>query len=239
LLYGRNGVVEALRGRRQLRRLLVAAGVKEDARIRDAIAMAEQRRLPIERPERRVLDDLTGGTNHQGLALVASGYRYVAFDEIVERDGTVLVLDHLQDPQNVGTLIRAADAAGVAGVVIPNNRAAEITPAVVNASAGAVEHVAVARETNLARSLEVLKQHGRWALALDTGDRAVDLYGSDLPLPAALVIGSEGDGLTPIVRRACDLIVSIPMAGKVASLNAATAGSIALFELVRRANTAD
>lgn len=238
LIYGRNGVVEALRGRRQARLLFVAAGVKEDSRIRDALNAAAQRGIKVERPERRLLDDLTSGVNHQGLVLVAQGYPYATLESIIERAGTVLILDHLQDPQNLGALIRAADAAAVAGVIIPRDRAAEITPAVVNASAGAVEHVLVAQEANLVRALEALKQHGRWAIALDTGDRALDLFTADLPLPAALVVGSEGSGVTPIVRKACDLVAAIPMAGKVASLNAATAGSIALFELVRRSRLA-
>ncbi|MCC6790413.1 MAG: 23S rRNA (guanosine(2251)-2'-O)-methyltransferase RlmB [Thermomicrobiales bacterium] len=234
LIYGRNGVAEALRGRRSVRRLFVAAGVKEDSRVRDAISAAGARGINVERLDRRALDEMTGGVNHQGLALVSSSYRYASLEEILERDGTVLIMDHLQDPQNLGTLIRAADAASVAGIIIPRDRAAEITPAVVNASAGAVEHVLIAQEANLVRAIEALKKHGRWVLALDTGDRALDLYRADLPLPAALVVGSEGSGVTPIVRKACDLIVAIPMSGKVASLNAATAGSIALFELVRR-----
>jgi 23S rRNA (guanosine2251-2'-O)-methyltransferase len=238
LVYGRNGVVEALRGRRKARKLFIASGIKEDPRIRDAVNAASQRGLPIERPERRVLDELTAGANHQGLALVASRYPYATLEQVIEGDGTVLILDHLQDPQNLGTLIRAADAAAVAGIVIPRDRAAEITPAVVNASAGAVEHVLVAQEANLVRAIEALKQRGRWVLALDTGERALDLFTADLPLPAALVVGSEGSGVTPIVRKACDLVVAIPMTGKVASLNAATAGSIALFELVRRTRSA-
>jgi 23S rRNA (guanosine2251-2'-O)-methyltransferase len=234
LIYGRNGVVEALRGRRSPRRLFIANGVKEDNRIRDALSAASRRGIQVEYVERRDLDELAAGANHQGLALVASGYPYASLEMVMEREGTVLVLDHLQDPQNVGTLIRAADAAAIAGVIIPRDRAAEITPSVVNASAGAVEHVLVAQQANLVRSLEALKESGRWAIALDTGDRSVDLFAADLPLPATLVVGSEGSGVTSIVRKACDLIVQIPMAGNVASLNAATAGSIALYELFRR-----
>lgn len=234
VIYGRNGVVEALRGRRTPRRLYLATGAREDERIREALATAGRRGIPVERIERERLDDLTFGANHQAIALVATGYPYASFEDVLAGSGTVLVLDHLQDPQNVGTLIRAADAAGVDGIVIPKERAAEVTPAVVNASAGAVEHVRVAQQANLARTIEALKQSGRWAMALDTGDDAVDLFAADLPMPATLVVGAEGTGVAPIVRRACDLVVAIPMAGKVASLNAATAGAIALFELVRR-----
>lgn len=234
LLYGRNGVLEALRGRRQLRRLFLAEGMRDEPRLRDAMGVAERRGVAVERIQRADLDELTGGVNHQGVALLASPYPYVSLEDVEVRPGTVLVLDHIQDIQNMGSLLRAAEAAAVAGVVIARDRAADITPAAVNASAGAVEHLMVARETNLARSIEQLKDSGRWAIALDSAADAVDLFTGALPLPAALVVGSEGEGLTPIVRRACDVIAAIPMEGKVASLNAATAGAIALFEIVRR-----
>jgi 23S rRNA (guanosine2251-2'-O)-methyltransferase len=214
--------------------VLVANGIKDDARIRNAVAVAHRRGVAIDWTERRELDHLTGGVNHQGIALVAGSYPYVPLDAILESDGTVLVLDHLQDPQNLGTLIRSAEAAGIAGIVLPKDRAVEITPAVVNASAGAVEHVLVTQQPNLVRAIGSAKESDRWVLALDTGDDAVDLFTTDLPLPAALVVGAEASGVSPIVRRASDLIISIPMAGRVDSLNAATAGSIALFELVRR-----
>jgi 23S rRNA (guanosine2251-2'-O)-methyltransferase len=234
LLFGRNSVLEALGGRRTPRLILIAAGVAEDDRIRDVLSVAERRRIAVDRVERRELDDLTRGSNHQGVGLIASAYQYAPLDEVLAGTGTVLMLDHLQDPQNLGTLFRAAEAAGVAGIVIPRDRAAGVTPAVVNASAGAVEHLSVTQQPNLVRAIELLKGSGRWAIGLDTGKQSQDLFDSDLPLPAALVIGSEGSGISPIVRKACDLFVSIPMVGTVASLNAATAGSIALFELVRR-----
>lgn len=208
--------------------------MRDDPRVREAVSRAEELALPIQRLPRDELDDVTGGANHQGLVLLASGYPYAPLGEIAERPGTVLVLDHLQDPQNVGTLLRAAEAAGVAGVVIPRDRAAEITPAAVNASSGAVEHLLIAQEANVARAIDQLKRTGRWALGLDADPRGVGLFAGDLPLPATLVVGAEGPGLTPIVKKACDVIVEIPMTGRVASLNAATAGSIALFELVRR-----
>jgi 23S rRNA (guanosine2251-2'-O)-methyltransferase len=230
-------VVEGLRGRRTARTLYLAEGIKEEERVREALALARARGLGLERIPRIELDELCGGTNHQGLGLLAGRYPYATVEEIAERDGTVLVLDHIQDLHNMGTLLRAAEAAGVAGVVIARDRAADVTPATVNASAGAVEHLLVARESNLARTIEDLKQTGRWAIALDTGPDAVDLFTGSLPLPAILVVGAEGPGLTPIVRKACDLIAAIPMTGKVASLNAATAGSIALFEIMRRART--
>ncbi len=213
---------------------MVAEGIREDDRLRAILARASEREVTIDRVPRLMLDDLTGGVNHQGLVLETKPYPYVELEELFERQGTVLVLDHIQDPQNFGTLLRAAEAAGAAGVVIARDRAVGVTPAVVNASAGAVEHLLVAQETNLARALDRLIDAGWWAIGVDTGADAVDLFTTDLPAPVALVIGSEGSGLTPIVRKRCQVIVSLPMRGTVGSLNAATAGAIVLFELLRR-----
>jgi 23S rRNA (guanosine2251-2'-O)-methyltransferase len=233
-LYGRNAVAEALAGRRQLHRLFVAEGVREDDRLRLILRRAEVRTVPADRVPRMQLDDLTGGTNHQGVVLEAGPYRYGELEDMVEHQGTILVLDHVQDPQNLGTLLRAAEVAGASGVVIARDRAAEVTPAVVNASAGAVEHLLVAQETNIGRALDRLGARGWWSIGLDTGSDAVDLFSASLPAPVALVIGSEGTGLSPVVRKRCEVIVSLPVRGKVASLNAATAGAIALFDILRR-----
>ena len=234
LLFGRNAVLEALRGRRAVERLFVAEGAREDERLRALMALAAERGAEIDRVPRLLLDDATHGANHQGIALEAEPYRYAPFEDLLETAGMVLVLAHLQDPQNVGTLLRAAEAAGVAGVVIPEDRAAEVTPAVVNASAGAVEHVRVAMVPNLARALDALKGSGRWVAGLDAGAGSSDLYLTEVPAPTALVVGAEGAGLGALLRKQCDLLVALPMRGQVASLNAATAGAIALYELVRR-----
>ena len=234
LLYGRNAVAESLRGRRQARRLFVAEGVREDDRLGAVVARAEELGVPVEWPPRPMLEDLARGANHQGVALEASGYPYAAFDDVLEAPGTIVVLDHLQDPQNFGTLLRAAEAAGVAGVVIPQDRAVAVTPAVVNASAGAVEHLQVALVPNLARALDALKRDGRWIVGLESGPGSIDLYSAEIPTPVVLVVGSEGSGIGQNVRGRCDLLVALPMRGRVASLNAATAGAVALFELVRR-----
>lgn len=181
-----------------------------------------------------MLDDALPGVNHQGIALEADTFAYAEFAEIVAASGTVLVLDHLQDPQNFGTLLRTAEAAGVAGVVIPEDRAVAVTPGVVNASAGAVEHLRVAMVPNLPRAIESFKGSGWWVVGLHGGGGSTPLYEAELPTPAVLVVGAEGSGLGQRVRSVCDLLVSLPMVGKVASLNAATAGAIALYELVRR-----
>jgi 23S rRNA (guanosine2251-2'-O)-methyltransferase len=214
--------------------LFIAEGVREDNRVQPIVAAARERGVVVDRVPRELLDDATRGANHQGVALEAETFDYVPFENLVETPGTILVLDHVQDPQNLGTLLRAAEAAGVAGVVIPQNRAVDVTPAVVNASSGAVEHLAISQVPNLARALQQLKQSGRWVAGLDAGPGAVDLFTADIPQPAVVVVGSEGTGLAPHVRKTCDLLLALPMRGRVASLNAATAGSIALFELLRR-----
>jgi 23S rRNA (guanosine2251-2'-O)-methyltransferase len=168
------------------------------------------------------------------VALEAEGYRYAAFDDLLELSGTMLVLDHLQDPQNFGTLLRAAEASGVAGIVIPQNRAVDVTPTVVNASAGAVEHLRVASVPNLARALNTFKHSGRWVVGLDAGPEAQDFFATDIPTPVALVVGAEGSGIGAHLRKTCDLLLALPMLGRIESLNAATAGAIALYELLRR-----
>ena len=239
LLYGRNAVAEALFGRRHPRRLFIAEGVKEDERIQAILNRATERKVPIDRPPRLMLDDLLRGSNHQGVALEVTGYPYVEFDDLLETSGTILVLDHLQDPQNFGTLLRAAEATGVSGVVMPQDRSAEVTPAVVNASAGAVEHLRIAQVPNLVRALEALKQGSRWVVGLDEGSDATDLFTTTVPQPAVLVVGAEGAGVGRNVRNHCDLIVSLPMRGRIGSLNAATAGAIALYELLRTGGDAD
>jgi 23S rRNA (guanosine2251-2'-O)-methyltransferase len=234
LIYGRNQVLETLRGRRGVERLFLAEGGRADERIREITQLAQERGAETEVIPRLMLDDVTRGANHQGVALEAEAYRYTDFDQLLEIPGSVLVLDHLQDPQNLGTLLRAAEAAGVAGVVMPQNRTATVTPAVVNASAGAVEHMRIAMVPNLAQALESLRGSGRWVVGLDTGPGSSNLFTTAIPTPTALVVGAEGSGLSPLLRKRCDIVVSLPMLGRVASLNAATAGAIGLYELLRQ-----
>jgi 23S rRNA (guanosine2251-2'-O)-methyltransferase len=239
LLFGRNAVLEALHGRRSIERLFVAEGVREDERLRELMELAAKRGAEVDRVPRLLLDDATRGANHQGVALEAEPFRYAPFDELIDVPGTLLVLDHLQDPQNFGTLLRAAEGSGVAGVVIPEDRAVAVSPAVVNASAGAVEHMRVAAVPNLTRAAESIKRSGRWVAGLDQGPGATDLYASEIPAPTALVVGAEGAGLGANLRKHCDLLLALPMRGRVGSLNAATAGAIALYELLRREQHAD
>lgn len=167
-------------------------------------------------------------------------YPYVELDECLQaaadrrEPALLLLLDHLQDPQNIGTLLRTAEAVGCHGVVIPGRRAAEITPAVVNASSGAVEHLRVAMVTNLAQTIEELQRTGIWVAGLEQDEAAKDIDTVDLDLPLALVIGAEGTGMARLVRERCDFLVRLPIVGQVGSLNAAVAGSIAIYHAWRQ-----
>ncbi len=241
MLYGRNAVREALRARRRpLRHLLLAEGVRENELIAEIIDLAQRAQVAVTRVDRRRLDDLADGANHQGVMLEAGAYPYADIDDMLRlavtrsEEPLLLLLDHLQDPQNIGTLLRTADVVGAHGVIMPERRAAGITPAVVNASAGAVEHLLIARVANLVQAIESLKERNVWVAGLEDDPRAqaFDLQRADLPL--ALVVGAEGPGLSRLVREHCDFLLRLPMAGHVASLNAATAGSIALYSLWRR-----
>ena len=232
-IYGRNPVYETLRaGRREPFRLQIAEGVQERGRLVEILNLSTRRKIPLERVPRARLDKLTD--SHQGVALEVSGYPYVGLDDILQKAQAVgeplfvLILDSLQNPQNLGTLIRTAEALGVHGVVIPTHRAAGITPAVVSASAGASEHMLVV-QANLAQSIRQLKQAGAWVVGLD---EAVDSKSpSEVRLDGALavVVGSEGEGIRPLVRSECDFMLRLPMQGQIQSLNASVAGSVALY----------
>jgi 23S rRNA (guanosine2251-2'-O)-methyltransferase len=235
-LYGRWSVLESLRaGRRTFEQLLLAEGVEEKGTVESIVQAAQEHAVKIRRVPRRVIDDLAKDANHQGVALRVGDYPYVSVEKIIalaaERGEKpfLLVLDLLKDPQNVGSLLRVADAVGVHGVVLQDRRGVDITPAVVNASSGAVEHLRVAIVTNLVTTMRGLKEDDVWMVGVDIGPDTMTLDRVDLDRPLALVMGSEGDGLRRLVRETCDLLVTLPMRGHVQSLNVATAGSIALY----------
>ena len=234
LIYGRNAALAVLTGRRYVHELFVLEGIERDVRIEECLRLAGDRRVPIRRVQATMLGNLVGRVNHQGIVLATDRFGYVSVAEIARRPGTVLVLDHLNDPQNFGAVLRAGLAFGIAGAVLPADRSVAVTPAVVNASAGAVEQLPVAQVTNLARTLREFRGGGRWIVGLDTGEDSCPLPTTEIPLPAALVLGSEGSGISAQVRKACDLILAIPIEETVESLNVATAGAIALYELNRR-----
>lgn len=235
-VFGRRAVLELLRSGHPVHRLYVADGARGlEALLGEARALG----VPVQRLPRARLEALCGSPHHQGVAALTAVAPYIPFEDLLERlrqaPGAVrmLVLDHVEDPQNLGSLLRTADAAGVAGVVTAARRAAGLTPAVWKASAGAAAHVPVARVSSVAAALEQLKQAGWWAVGADP-EAPVRLWEGDLRGRVALVVGAEGRGLSELVRRRCDVLVSIPMGGRLASLNAAVAGSLLMYEAVRQ-----
>jgi 23S rRNA (guanosine2251-2'-O)-methyltransferase len=232
-IYSRNAVYEALRARRrQVFGLLIAEGAQEKGRLGEIIALAQQSRLKIEHVPRARLDNIH--RQHQGVALQVSGYSYCDLSDVLElavKQGEapfVLLLDALQDPQNLGTLLRTAEAVGVHGVIIPLAHTAQVTPAVVNASSGASEHLLIA-QANLAQAIAALKGEGLWIVGLEASPGARTPAQIRLDGPLALVVGSEGEGMRALVRQSCDLLLKLPMRGQIDSFNAAVAGSIALY----------
>ncbi len=230
---GRNPVWEVLHARRRHPfRLRIAQGAEEKGRLAEIIQVCSANSLPIERVPRSTLDSLSSG--HQGVALEASGYPYSTLLDILDQAAQrqephfLLILDALQDPQNLGTLLRTAEAVGVHGVLLPLRRTATVTPAVVNASSGASEHLHVA-QTNLAQAITTLKSENIWVIGLDIGPQALAPDQVHLDGSLALVVGSEGSGLRQLTLKSCDLLLRLPMRGQIASLNAAVAGSITLY----------
>ncbi len=220
-----------LAGRRKVYRIHLLEGTSASGIPGEIASRARLRGITVTEVSRQALD-ATGPVNHQGVVAEVDPYTYAGLDDLLTdnlpEDALLLVLDHLQDVQNMGTLLRTAEAMGVLGVILPDRRSAEITPAAVNASAGAVEHLRVAVVHNLAQTLDRCKAAGVWVAGLDAGPGAVPLARADLKGRIALVVGAEGEGLARLVREKCDWLLAIPMYGKVASLNAAVAGSIAL-----------
>ncbi|HLA44344.1 MAG TPA: 23S rRNA (guanosine(2251)-2'-O)-methyltransferase RlmB, partial [Aggregatilineales bacterium] len=194
-----------------------------------------QRNVEIRRVPRRVIDDLAHESNHQGVVLRTGNYPYVQLDDLIEESEKrgerpfYLALDLLKDPQNVGVLLRVADAVGVHGVILQERRGVGITPAVVAASSGAVEHLPVVQVSNLVNALKWLKERDVWIVGMDIGPNISPLDKIDMNRSLALVLGSEGEGIRRLVRDTCDLLATLPMRGAVESLNVATVGSIALY----------
>lgn len=235
-LYGRWPILESLRAaRRNFEQLLLAEGVNEKGVIETIVKIATQHGVKVRRVPRRVIDDLSKDANHQGVAMRVGEYPYVELDHILKTAADrqeaplVMVLDLLKDPQNVGALLRVADSVGVHGIVLQERRGVDVTPAVVSASSGAVEHLNVAVVTNLVTAMRRLKEENIWLVGLDIGPDTRTIDKVDLNMSLGLVLGSEGDGLRRLVRETCDLRITIPMRGHVQSLNVATAGSVALY----------
>ena len=238
IIYGLNPVIEALRGTRKAFELFVV-GAGSDKRLEKLLKLAREKGVPLRSREKADISRLCGTDHHQGVALRVEGFSYAELDEILDRcwdsgeKGLLLALDGVQDPHNLGAIIRSAACAGAHGVIIPKDRAARITPTVEKSSAGAVETVPVAQVVNVAQALDELKKEGFWIFGAADSAPGV-LFQQDFTGPVVLVIGSEGEGIRPLVRKKCDGLFSIPMRGGVSSLNASVAAGVALFEVVRQ-----
>ena|SRR5690606_29933767 len=238
LIAGRNPVREALLAGRPVERLLVAEGAG-GASLAEIVRLAAERGIAVQYADRRRLDRLAEGQVHQGVVAIAAPKAYVPLEEILARAQAqgepplLLLLDEVQDPHNLGSLLRSADGAGAHGVVIPKRRSAGLTMTVARTSAGAVEYVPVAQVPNLVQAIRTLKERGLWVVGADmAGER--DLWDADLTGPLAVVIGGEDKGLGRLVRESCDFLIRIPMRGRVNSLNAGVAGAVILFEIARQ-----
>lgn len=235
IIFRRNAVRECLRANRRKLYRLALTPEADQRELYDVISLARQRKVPIETMDKKDLNIAVHGERHQNLLLEVGPYPYVDLEDLLVRaverrePAFILLLDLVQDPRNVGALLRTAEAMGVHGIIIQERRGCEITPTVVITSAGAVENLLVAQVTNLVEAMRKLKQQDVWlvGLGLDADARALDEV--DLNMPLGLVIGNEGEGLRRLVRDRCDFLVKLPMHGQVQSLNAAVAGSLALF----------
>jgi 23S rRNA (guanosine2251-2'-O)-methyltransferase len=239
IIYGINPVLEALKADRQtLNKIMIAEG-KERASFHTLRQLARERGIPVHFHPKEALNKLAGTEHHQGVLGISAASFYSTWEDLLQEvrlaqgQAVVLILDSIEDPQNLGSLIRTAEACGAQGMIIPKDRAVGITPTVVKASAGAVVHLPVVRVTNLANTLEELKKEGFWIVGADPrGDQ--NLYAMKFDMNVGLVIGSEGKGIRPLLLKKCDYRITIPMKGKVSSLNAAIAGAVILFEILRQ-----
>jgi len=236
IIIGRNPVMEALKSGREIEKLLIAKDA--EGSIRKIIGMAKEKTLPYQFAEKTALDRVAGGRAHQGVVAYISTYEYCDAADILEKarqkseDPFIIILDGIEDPHNLGAIMRTADGAGAHGVIIPKRRAAGITDVVAKASAGAVEYVPVAKVSNIAQTIERLKEAGVWVGACDMDGTEYDK--ADLKGSLALVIGAEGQGISRLVKEKCDFSISIPMSGRIASLNASNAAAVLLYEVRRQ-----
>ncbi|WP_412988712.1 23S rRNA (guanosine(2251)-2'-O)-methyltransferase RlmB [Pediococcus siamensis] len=230
---GRHPAIAALKSEQTINKVFVQEGLKADA-IRDIVKLAEKRKLIVSQVPKHKLDHLADGQNHQGVVLAIAAFEYASLDDILakasqkEEAPFVLILDNIEDPHNLGSILRTADAAGVHGVIIPKHRAVGLTSTVAKTSAGAIEHVPVMRVTNLVNTVKTLKKQGMWIFGTDmagTDYRQWDAKGS-----VGLIIGNEGKGISPLLKKQVDETLTIPMIGQVQSLNASVAASLLIYQ---------
>jgi 23S rRNA (guanosine2251-2'-O)-methyltransferase len=241
-IYGINAVSEALKARGRAFEWVGMAKERHDLRLQRLIEDCRRLAVPVRFLQRTELDRMAGNAAHQGVVAVTSAKQYSDLDDVVAAKrgqySLVVVLDGIEDPHNLGAILRTADAAGADGIVIPERRAASVTGTVTKASAGASEHLPIAKVTNIARTVEELKERNIWTVGLD--ERGSQIYDAlDYNMDCALVLGAEGKGLHDLVKRKCDFLVSIPMLGKVSSLNVSVAAAVVLYEIARQRRAGD
>ncbi|AVD36564.1 TPA: 23S rRNA (guanosine(2251)-2'-O)-methyltransferase RlmB [Clostridioides difficile] len=234
---GRNPVIEAIKSDREIDKILIANSAKEGS-IKKIIGMAKDKNIIIQYVDKHKLDEVSTSHSHQGVIAYASEHKYYELDELIDlvknkdEDPFFIILDEITDPHNLGSIIRTADAVGAHGVIIPKRRSVHITPVVAKASAGAVEYMPVCKVTNIVNTIKRLKEEGLWIAAADMDGET--FYKQNLTGPLGVVIGSEGFGISRLVKQNCDFIVKMPMIGNVTSLNASVAGGILLYEIFRQ-----
>ncbi len=234
-IWGRQPVLEALRGNLPLKAIRLSKGAR-GVPVKEIIRQAEEKGLPVEIVSRESLEKNAPAVNHQGVIAIVGPYRYWTVEELLQKarhkkkPPFLLMLDHIQDPQNLGSLLRTAHACGADGVIIPRDRACAITPAVYKSSAGALAYIPVARTVNLVRESEHLKKEGLWVMAAHPGGET-SLMEADFTVPLVLVLGSEGRGLSRLLKEKCDFLLCIPMEGSVSSLNVSVAGGIIMYRI--------
>ena len=237
-LEGRNALTEALKSGRTIDKVFVAAG-DTDRGLQRLAAQAKEAGAVVVPVDRRKLDQMSTTRAHQGIIALAAAHVYYTIDDILEEAASrgeaplIVICDELSDPHNLGAIMRSAECAGAHGVIIPKRRSVGLTATVAKASAGAVEYMKVARVTNINNAISELKEKGVWIYGT-AAEGSIPMYKADLTGPAAIVIGNEGDGMSQLVRKNCDVMVHIPMKGKISSLNASAAASILLYEAVRQ-----
>jgi len=239
IIYGINPVIEALKAERlTLNKILIAEG-KDSPALRALQQLAREKGIPVHRYPRELLNKETGSEHHQGVLAYQAGTAYASWEDLEHRINqasgfsVILILDSIEDPQNLGSLIRTGEACGIQGIIIPKDRAVGLTPTVVKTSAGAAAHLPIVRVTNLAQAIEDLKKRGFWIVGAESHG-AKNLYEMKFDMNVALLIGSEGKGIRPLLFKKCDFTLSIPMRGKIPSLNTAIAGAVVLYEILRQ-----
>ena len=237
-LEGRNALTEALKSGRTIDKVFIADG-ETDWGLQRLAAQAKEAGAVIVPVDRRKLDAMSVTRAHQGVSALAAAHEYASIDDILEvaaergEQPLIVICDELSDPHNLGAILRTAECAGAHGVIIPKRRSVGLTAVVAKASAGAVEYMKVARVTNITSTIKELKEKGVWVFGT-AAEGSIPMYKADLTGPTAIVIGSEGDGMSQLVRKSCDVTVHIPMKGRITSLNASNAASILLYEAVRQ-----